>query len=132
MHGECREAEAPRGGRQAETLRVVLHQPRARSQFRLQDGERRHRCVPMRKRILFLLATAAWSISAAGALADLSRRPFAVAGGEGGGGGEGGLAGWLIAEQSLLTHLMAEKVHALHGQSSAAFGLVGLGLAYGV
>ena len=66
------------------------------------------------------------------ALAQLSQRPFAVAGGEGGGGGEGGLTGWLMAEQSSLTHLIAGKVHALHGQPSAAWGLVGLGLAYGV
>jgi ABC-type nickel/cobalt efflux system permease component RcnA len=65
------------------------------------------------------------------AAAQLSQRPFAVAGGEGGGGGEGGVTGWLMAEQSSLTHLIAAKVHALHGQSSAAWGLVGLGLAYG-
>jgi nickel/cobalt transporter (NicO) family protein len=78
------------------------------------------------------LACAAWSASAATALAQLAPRPFAVAGGEGGGGAEGGLTGWLMAEQSSLTHLIAARVHALHGQSSAAWGLVGLGLAYGV
>ncbi|MGC2784344.1 MAG: hypothetical protein WA397_11060, partial [Roseiarcus sp.] len=48
----------------------------------------------------------AWSMSAVTALAQLSQRPFAVAGGEGGGGGEGGLTGWLMAEQSSLTHLI--------------------------
>ena len=37
-----------------------------------------------------------------------------------------------MAEQSSLTHLMAAKVHALHGQYSAAWALIGLGLAYGV
>ena len=37
-----------------------------------------------------------------------------------------------MAEQSSLTHLIAAKVHALHGNPSAAWGLVGLGLAYGV
>ena len=37
-----------------------------------------------------------------------------------------------MAQQSWLTHLIAAKVHALHGQPSAAWGLVGLGLAYGV
>jgi ABC-type nickel/cobalt efflux system permease component RcnA len=78
------------------------------------------------------LGSAALSAWAATALAQLPPRPFAVAGGEGGGGAEGGLTGWLMAEQSWLTHLMAAKVHALHGQSSAAWGLVGLGLAYGV
>jgi nickel/cobalt transporter (NicO) family protein len=78
------------------------------------------------------LGCAAWGGSAIGAAAQLAQRPFAVAGGEGGGGGNGGLTGWLMAEQSSLTHLMAAKVHALHGQSSAAFGLMGLGLAYGV
>ena len=78
------------------------------------------------------LGVAVWSASAATALAQLSQRPFAVAGGEGGGGAAGGLTGWLMAEQSWLTHLIAAKVHALHGQPSAAWGLVGLGLAYGV
>ena len=37
-----------------------------------------------------------------------------------------------MAEQSWLTHLIAAKVHALNGNPSAAWGLVGLGLAYGV
>jgi nickel/cobalt transporter (NicO) family protein len=78
------------------------------------------------------LGWAAWSASVVAAAAQLSQRPFAVAGGEGGGGGEGGLTGWLMAEQSALTHLMAAKVHALNGDPSAAWGLVGLGLAYGV
>jgi nickel/cobalt transporter (NicO) family protein len=59
-------------------------------------------------------------------------RPFAVGGGEGGGGAEGGITGWLLAEQSQFTHLMAAKIHALHGDPGAAWGLVGLGLAYGV
>jgi nickel/cobalt exporter len=80
---------------------------------------------------LFAFGCAAWAGSAVSALAQLSQRPFAVAGGEGG-GGQGGVTGWLMAEQSSLTHLMAAKVHALHGQSSAAWGLIGLGLAYGV
>src|SRR5271157_6335739 len=78
------------------------------------------------------LGLAAWGSSAAAALAQLSPRPFAVAGGEGGGGAEGGLTGWLMAEQSWLTHLIAAKVHALHDQPGAAWGLIGLGLAYGV
>jgi nickel/cobalt transporter (NicO) family protein len=78
------------------------------------------------------LGLAAWGASAATALAQVSLRPFAVAGGEGGGGAEGGLTGWLMAEQSWLTHLIAAKVHALHDQPSAAWGLIGLGLAYGV
>src|SRR5271169_3353049 len=78
------------------------------------------------------LGCAAWSGSAVTAMAQLSQRPFAVAGGEGGGGAEGGVTGWLMAEQSSLTHLIAGKVHALHGQPGAAWGLMGLGLAYGV
>jgi nickel/cobalt transporter (NicO) family protein len=77
------------------------------------------------------LGITAWAASVATAVAQLSPRPFAVGGGEGG-GGEGGVTGWLMAEQSELTHLIAAKVHALHGQPSAAWGLIGLGLAYGV
>jgi nickel/cobalt exporter len=78
------------------------------------------------------LGGAAWSASVVAAAAQLAQRPFAVAGGEGGGGGEGGITGWLMAQQSSLTHLMAGKVHALNGNPSAVWGLVGLGLAYGV
>jgi ABC-type nickel/cobalt efflux system permease component RcnA len=78
------------------------------------------------------LGIAAWGMSVATALAQLSPRPFAVGGGEAGGGAEGGVTGWLMAQQSELTHLIAAKVHALHGDPSAAWGLVGLGLAYGV
>ena len=78
------------------------------------------------------LAFAVWFASAGAALAQFAARPFAVAGGEGGGGPEGGIVGWLIGEQSRLTHLMAAKIHALHGNAGAAWGLVALGLAYGV
>ena len=76
------------------------------------------------------LAFLAWLASIASAVA--SPRPFAIGGGEGGGGAEGGITGWLLAEQSGLTHLMAAKVHALHADPSAYWGLVALGLAYGV
>ena len=78
------------------------------------------------------VALSATAASVAPAVAELAHRPFAVGGGEGGGGAEGGVTGWIMAEQSQLTHLIAEKVHALHGQPGAAWGLVGLGLAYGV
>jgi ABC-type nickel/cobalt efflux system permease component RcnA len=66
------------------------------------------------------------------ALAQLAHRPFAVGGGEGGGGAEGGVTGFVLGEQSRLTHLMAEQVHALHADPSALWGLVALGLGYGV
>ena len=74
----------------------------------------------------------AWAAWVVGALAQGSPRPFAVGGGEGGVGEESGLTGWLMAEQSRLTHLIAAKVHALHGQPGAAWGLIGLGRACGV
>lgn len=77
-------------------------------------------------------AFASFLLQAVAASAQLTRRPFAVGGGEGGGGAEGGLTGYLMAEQSRLTHLMAEQVHALHGNPSALWGLVALGLGYGV
>lgn len=78
------------------------------------------------------LGIAAWAASITTALAQVSPRPFAVGGGESGGGLQGGVTGWLMAEQSQLTHLIAAQVHALHGDPSAAWGLMGLGLAYGV
>jgi nickel/cobalt transporter (NicO) family protein len=78
------------------------------------------------------LAFAAWLATGAAAIAQISPRPFSIGGGEGGGGAEGGLTGWLLAEQSWLTHLISAKVHALHGNPSAYWALIGLGLAYGV
>jgi nickel/cobalt exporter len=78
------------------------------------------------------IASFVWFASAAAALAQIASRPFSVGGGEGGGGAEGGITGWLLGEQSGLTHLMAAKVHALHGDPSAVWGLIALGLAYGV
>ena len=78
------------------------------------------------------IAVTAWLASVAAGLAQSGPRPFSVGGGEGGGGAEGGVTGWLLAEQSHLTHLIAAKVHALHGNPGAAWGLVALGLAYGV
>jgi nickel/cobalt exporter len=72
------------------------------------------------------------SLVPAAAWAQLAHRPFAVGGGEGGGGAEGGITGFLMAEQSRLTHLMASQVHALHENPSALWGLVSLGLGYGV
>jgi ABC-type nickel/cobalt efflux system permease component RcnA len=66
------------------------------------------------------------------AFAQGSPQPFRVGGGEGGGGGDGGVTGWLMAEQSRLTHVIAAHLHALHTSPSAYWGLIGFGLAYGV
>ena len=86
--------------------------------------------MTMIRRTIFR-GSAVWLLSCAAALAQ-GPRPFAVGGGEGGGGAEGGITGWLLAEQSQLTHLMAAKVHALHSDPSAFWGLLALGLGYGV
>ncbi len=80
----------------------------------------------------FAAAFAVFLFQAAAASAQLAHRPFSVGGVEGGGGAEVGITGYLIAEQSRLTHLMAEQVHALQGDPSAFWGLVALGLGYGV
>jgi len=72
------------------------------------------------------------ALAASPAFAQLAQRPFAVGGGEGGGGASGGVTGWLIEMQSQLTRLIAADVHALHTDSAAILGLVGLGFAYGV
>ena len=66
--------------------------------------------------------------TAAGAM----NRPFAVGGGEGGGGASGGLVGWLLSEQSQLTHLMSSDLKALSNNPAAIWALVGVGFAYGV
>ncbi len=72
------------------------------------------------------------ALTSAAAFAQASPRPFRVGGGEGGGGAEGGVTGWILAEQSRLTHLMSADLHALHGSPGAYWGLIGFGLAYGV
>ena len=79
-----------------------------------------------------LVCALAASLLPAAAFAQLAHRPFAVGGGEGGGGASGGLTGWLLAEQSQLTHVMVAHVKALHGDPTALWALVGLGFAYGV
>jgi len=76
------------------------------------------------------LAALVWPTAAA--LADTARRPFAVGGGEGGGAADGGVVGFILGAQSRLTHLMAEQVHALHGDPAAFWTLVALGFGYGV
>jgi nickel/cobalt transporter (NicO) family protein len=65
------------------------------------------------------------------ALAQFAHRPFAVAGGEGGGQATG-ITGWILAEQAQLVHLMTGWMKALHGDPSALWGLVGLSFLYGV
>jgi ABC-type nickel/cobalt efflux system permease component RcnA len=77
---------------------------------------------------LFLASLLAGGASAFAA----AMRPFSVGGGEGGGGATGGVTGWLLNEQSKLTHLMSAHLTALSGDSTAIWGLVGLGFAYGV
>jgi len=86
----------------------------------------------MTKELLRVSSACLTVLASAAAEARVKPRPFSVGAGEGGGAGDGGVTGWLIAEQSRLTHLMSAKVHALHGSPSAVWGLVGLGLAYGV
>jgi nickel/cobalt exporter len=86
--------------------------------------------IPSALRPIFFLPLL--SVVSGAAIAQVSPRPFAVGGGEGGGGAEGGVAGWLLAEQSRLTHFIAADLHALHGNPSAYWGLIGFGFAYGV
>ena len=65
------------------------------------------------------------------AFAQLAHRPFAVAGGEGG-GNPGGLSGWLLAVQAQFSHAMTTNVKALRGDPSALWGLLALSFGYGV
>ena len=81
------------------------------------------------RKFLLSFAGAFWPGAAAAAAMN---RPFAVGGFEGGGGAEGGVTGWLLNMQSVLTHMMSGKLHALSQDGSAFWSLVGLGLAYGV
>ena len=125
------------GRRPEDPQRVVLHRPAAGSEFRLQDGQPRDRRLPVKRILRALPFVLLWlwrscATRAAPALAQLAHRPFEVGGGEGGGGANGGVTGWLLAEQSQLTHLIAAHVKALHGDPAAMWGLVGLGFAYGV
>jgi len=65
------------------------------------------------------------------AFAQFARRPFEVAGGEGG-GQAAGIAGWVLAEQARLVHLMTFSMKALHESRSALWGLAALSFLYGV
>ena len=72
------------------------------------------------------------ALAATPAFGAAMNRPFSVGGGEGGVGAVGGLTGWLLNEQSTLTHMMSGHVKALASDPSAIWGLLGLGLLYGV
>ena len=78
-----------------------------------------------------LAAATAWLLWLLSSSSSLARQPFAVVGSEGGGSPDG-VTGWLLGGQSRLTHLMADRIHELQGNPHAAWGLVGLGLIYGV
>lgn len=65
------------------------------------------------------------------ALAQMARRPFEVAGSEGG-GAACGIVGWILAEQARLVHLMTGWLKSLRDDGSAMWGLAGLGFLYGV
>jgi len=85
----------------------------------------------MSLRRLLAFAAAAPGLAATGAIA-AAMRPFQVGGGEGGGGAEGGIVGWLLNLQSLFTHQITQDVKALHADPAALWGLLGLGLLYGI
>ena len=76
--------------------------------------------------------TAALWLMGASSAAAAAMRPFQVGGGEGGGGAQGGIVGWLLNVQSLFTHLITQDVKALHTDPTALWGLLGLGLLYGI
>ena len=86
----------------------------------------------MKLRRLSLVAFFASLLAGAAPAFATAMRPFAVGGGEGGGGASGGVTGWLLSEQSQLTHMIATHLKALSGDSMAIWGLVGLGFAYGI
>jgi nickel/cobalt exporter len=71
------------------------------------------------------------ALAADPALAQSTTRPFALPGGEAG-GAPTGFAGWILGVAAWLNHLMAADVKALHTDSSAIWGLIGLSAAYGV
>jgi len=77
------------------------------------------------------VTAALWLMTASPAAA-AAMRPFQVGGGEGGGGAQSGLVGWLLNLQSLFTHMITQDVKALHNDPAALWGLLGLGLLYGI
>jgi nickel/cobalt transporter (NicO) family protein len=81
--------------------------------------------------LCFALGAALVALACHPAAAQFARRPFEVAGGEGGGPAVG-LVGWILAEQAWLIHLMTGWMKALHQDRSAIWGLFALSLAYGV
>jgi ABC-type nickel/cobalt efflux system permease component RcnA len=78
-----------------------------------------------------VIGTALVVMAAEPALAEFARRPFEVAGGEGGGQATG-ITGWILAEQARLVHLMTQWMKALHEDATALWGLSALSFLYGV
>jgi nickel/cobalt exporter len=87
----------------------------------------------MNKRVLLrlMICIALAGLAAEPALAQFARRPFEVAGGEGGGQATG-ITGWILTEQARLVHLMTQWMKALHESPSALWGLGALSFLYGV
>jgi nickel/cobalt transporter (NicO) family protein len=87
----------------------------------------------MKNRILWCLifCSALVAFAAEPAMAQFARRPFEVAGGEGGGQATG-ITGWILAEQAHLVRLMTAWMKALHESPSALWGLSALSFLYGV
>ena len=79
----------------------------------------------------WIVCIALLALAAEPALAQFARRPFEVAGGEGGGQATG-ITGWILAEQARLVHLMTQWMKALHESPSALWGLGALSFLYGV
>jgi len=85
--------------------------------------------MSLKRPLAALAASIALSATSAAAAA---MRPFQVGGGEGGGGAESGIVGWLLNLQSLFTHQITQDVKAMHTDPAALWGLLGLGLLYGI
>ena len=67
----------------------------------------------MKPRLPFLAAFLSSLLAGAAPAFAAAMRPFAIGGGEGGGGASEGITGWLLNEQSRLTHLMSADLTAL-------------------
>jgi nickel/cobalt transporter (NicO) family protein len=96
-------------------------------------------CAAARRRkstaafLLPLLAlVAACALLSFPSLAQGVHHPFAVGANEGALGSARGLSGWLLAKESGFYRLLSTAIRAAKESGGAAFGLMGLSLAYGI
>jgi nickel/cobalt transporter (NicO) family protein len=95
----------------------------------LAAARRKYGAAPLLLPLALLTACVVLSLPS---LAQGVHHPFAVGSNEGALGSARGISGWLLAKESGFYRLLSAAIHAAKESGAAAWGLLGLSLAYGI